>query len=59
MIISILELTDQTSAYVDDLGPSSNSEKGMVRVKRELNVNFPVTDLGEMEEILGIRVEKD
>ena len=34
------------SAYVDDLGPFSNSEKGMVRVKRELNDNFPMTDFG-------------
>ena len=31
----------------------------MARIKGELNQKFPMTDLGEMKKILGIRVERD
>ena len=31
----------------------------MVQIKGELNGKFPMTDLGEMAKILGIRVERD
>ena len=31
----------------------------MVQINGELNGKFPMTDLGEMAKILGIRVERD
>ena len=31
----------------------------MAQIMRELNGKFPMTDLGEMGKILGIRVERD
>ena len=31
----------------------------MVQIKRELNGKFPMTNLGEMGKIFGIRVERD
>jgi hypothetical protein len=47
------------SVYVDDLGLFENSVEGMTRVKEELRDNFPITDLGKMTKILGMRVERD
>ena len=47
------------SVYVDDLGLFVNMKEGMAWVKVELNGKFPMTDLGEMNKILGIRVERD
>jgi hypothetical protein len=44
---------------VDDLGLFANSVEGMMRVKEELKDNFPITDLGKMTKILGMRVERD
>ena len=34
-------------------------KEGMVGIKGELNGKFPMTDLGEMEKFLRIRVERD
>ena len=50
---------ESISIYVDDLGLFLNTKEGMVRIKGELNGKFPMTDLGEMAKILGIRVERD
>lgn len=47
------------SVYVDDLGLFANSKDGMARIKEELNGKFTMTDLGEMEKILGLRVERN
>ena len=47
------------SVYVDDLGLFTNKKEGMAHIKGELNQKFPMTDLGEMKKILGIRVERD
>ena len=44
---------------MDDLGLFLNTNEGMAQVKGELNGKFPMTDLGEMKKILGIRVERD
>ena len=44
---------------MDDLGLFSDSQKGMERIKEELNGEFNMTDLGEMKRILGIRVERN
>ena len=47
------------SVYVDNLGLFVNTKDGMAQIKGELNQKFPMTDLGEMKKILGIRVERD
>ena len=44
---------------MNDLGLFTNTKEGMVWIKGELNKKFPMTDLGEMKKILGIRVERD
>ena len=47
------------SAYVDDLKLFTNLHQGMVKIKGELNRNFPMMDLGEMKKILGMQIEWD
>ena len=50
---------DVIAAYVDDLGLVSNTKTRMAKVKKELNEKLPMTDLGEMKKILGLRVERN
>ena len=47
------------AAYVDDLGLVSNTKTRMAKVKQELNTKLPMTDLGEMKKILGLKVERN
>lgn len=47
------------SIYVNNLGILANTQAGLQDVKRSLNETFTMTDLGPMEKILGIKVERD
>ena len=50
---------DVIAAYVDDLGLVSNTKTRMAKMKEELNKKLPMTDLGEMKKILGLRAERN
>jgi hypothetical protein len=45
--------------YVDDLGLLANTITLMARIKTLLRSNFTMKDLGEMQKILGIKVDID
>jgi hypothetical protein len=45
--------------YVDDFGLIANTKTGMVNLKGELEITFPMKYLGEMQKILGIRIDRD
>ena len=45
--------------YVDDFGLFADSKGGMIKLKGELHEKFQMTELGEMKEILGIRIERN
>ena len=47
------------SVYVDNFGLFADSKGGMVKLKGELHEKFPMTELGEMKKILGIRIERN
>ena len=47
------------SIYVDDFGLFADSKARMSKLKEELHTKFPMTELGEMKKILGIRIERD
>jgi Reverse transcriptase (RNA-dependent DNA polymerase) len=47
------------SVYVDDFGLIANIKTGMVKLKGELEISFPMKDLGEIQKILGIRIDRD
>ena len=44
------------SVYLDDFSLFANSKGGIIKLKGELHRKFPITVLGEMKRILGIRI---
>jgi hypothetical protein len=47
------------SLYVDDLGIACDSQEDLLDIKKLLSGRFKMTDLGELEFILGIEVLRD
>jgi hypothetical protein len=45
--------------HVDDLGLISNSKDGIVQLKGELATHFTISDLGELNWLLGIKIVRD
>ncbi|CAM8928612.1 unnamed protein product [Rhodiola kirilowii] len=45
--------------YVDDILIMSNSESEIAKIKKELNSNFDMKDLGTAKKILGINIVRD
>lgn len=45
--------------YVDDIIMTGNSESKLNEVKRKLQAEFKIKDLGEPKEYLGISIERD
>ena len=53
------ESTLVITIYVDNLGLFATSKNEMAKLKKDLNDNFTMTDLGEMKKTLGIQVIRD
>ncbi len=47
------------SLYVDDILMAGNDKQMLVEAKECLSVNFEIKDMGEIDYVLGIKIQRD